>query len=190
MNIYTIYKSTNKINGKVYIGFDSNWPHRKNSHKCYYKKGDTKFYRALKKHGWQNFEWTILYQSIDKNHTKDTMENHFIIEHDSFKNGYNSTFGGDGTFGFSNPNRRKGFNSNGWLGKKHTQETKVLMSKNMRGVKKPNANQKGSNNNFARRIQTPFGIFGSIMEASENIDNYSYKMIWDRLQKSSDWFYL
>jgi group I intron endonuclease len=186
MNIYTIYKSTNKINGKVYIGFDSNWPHRKNSHKCYYKKGDTKFYRAIKKHGWENFEWTILYQSIDKNYTKDTMENHFIIEHDSFKEGYNSTFGGDGTFGFHHINPKPTY---GFLGKKHTQETKILMSKNMR-VKKPKANQKGSNNNFAKKIQTPFGIFGSIKEASENITNHSYKMIWDRLQKSPEWFYL
>ena len=187
MNIYTIYKATNKINNKVYIGFDSNWPHRKNSHKSYYKSKDTKFYRAIKKYGWVNFEWAILYQSNDKFHTKDVMEKHFINEHNSFRNGYNSTLGGDGTFGFQNKNYKPSY---GFLGKKHTKETKNLMSKNMIGVKKPNANQKGSNNNFAKQIQTPFGIFGSIKEASKNIPNYSYNMIWKRLQKSPDWIYI
>ena len=33
MNIYTIYRATNTINGKVYIGFDSAWPKRKRGHK-------------------------------------------------------------------------------------------------------------------------------------------------------------
>jgi len=186
MNIYTIYKATNKINNKVYIGFDSNWPHRKNSHKCYYQNGDTKFYRAIKKYGWQTFEWTILYQSTDKIHTKNIMENHFIIENDSYKNGYNSTLGGDGTFGHHHNNYIPSF---GFLGKKHTSETKKLMSKNMR-VKKPNANQKGSNNNYAKPIQTPFGTFQSIREASDKINGYTYSMIWKRLQKSNKWFYL
>jgi len=32
MNIYSIYKATNKITGKIYIGFDSNWPKRKKRH--------------------------------------------------------------------------------------------------------------------------------------------------------------
>ena len=29
------------------------------------------------------------------------MENYFILEHNSFSDGYNSTLGGDGTFGIS-----------------------------------------------------------------------------------------
>jgi len=190
MNIYSIYKATNKVNGKVYIGFDSNWPHRKNSHKCYHKNGDTKFYRAIKKYGWDNFDWEIIYQSKDKIHTKDIMENYFIEQYHSYKNGYNSTLGGDGTFGFVNPNIKRGFNANGWLGKKHTEKTKLKMSQNMRGVKKPNANQTGSKNNNSKKIKTPFGIFGSIREASHQIEGYTYKMIWDRLQKDKEWRYI
>lgn len=111
MNIYTIYKATNIINGKVYIGFDSNWPNRKLNH--YYAHRSKKcpnyyFYRALKKHGWDNFEWTIIYQSLDLEHCLNKMETHFIIEYRSFVkfdncNGYNATMGGQGTLGKKQP---------------------------------------------------------------------------------------
>ena len=45
-------------------------------------------------------------------------------------------------------------------------------------------------NNWSRNITTPFGIFGSIREASRNIKGYTYKMIWDRLQKNNEWRYI
>lgn len=101
MIIYTIYKVVNKINGKVYIGFDSNWPNRQQVHKSNSKNIDYKFYRAIRKHGWDNFFWEILYQSKEKNHTLQHMENYFIKEYNSFENGYNSTLGGEGVFGLS-----------------------------------------------------------------------------------------
>lgn len=101
MNIYTIYKATNKINGKHYIGFDSKFPSRKSSHKNSLKTTtNNKFHRAIKKYGWDNFEWEILYQSKDLDHTKNEMEKFFITEFDSYYKGYNSTFGGEGTFGY------------------------------------------------------------------------------------------
>lgn len=107
MSIYSIYKVVNKLNGKVYIGFDSNWPKRKFSH--YYNHRSVicpnwPFYNALKKYGWENFEWELIYQSKDGIHCKNIMENYFIYEYHSFihfkqSNGYNSTLGGEGTFG-------------------------------------------------------------------------------------------
>jgi group I intron endonuclease len=113
MNIYSIYKSTNIITGECYIGFDSNWPRRKKYHKRFSKKQNNyKFYNAIRKYGWDNFEWEVIYQSKDDRHTLNTMENFFIIEYNSFNNGYNSTLGGDGTIGY-----------------KHTEETKQKMKK-------------------------------------------------------------
>ena len=97
--IYTIYKSVNTKTGKVYIGFDSKWPNRKIVHKSASKKGTTKFYNAIRKYGWDTFEWEILYQSKDREHTLNIMESFFIKEYDSFDNGYNLTLGGDGCFG-------------------------------------------------------------------------------------------
>jgi len=99
MSIYTIYKSVNTKTGKVYIGFDSNWPNRVRIHKSASKNQDYKFYRAIRKYGWDNFEWSVIYQSKDKQHTLKEMESYFINEYNSMKNGYNSTLGGDGTFG-------------------------------------------------------------------------------------------
>jgi hypothetical protein len=116
--IYTIYKATNLVNDKVYIGFDSKWPNRKEKHK--YNSVNPKyagyyshFYCAIRKYGWENFQFDVLYQSKDKDHTLSEMERHFITEHKSFYgfedcNGYNMTLGGEGFFG-SEGNAKKEF---------------------------------------------------------------------------------
>lgn len=105
--IHTIYKSVNTKTGKVYIGFDSNWPNRMKVHKSASKKQDYKFYRAIRKYGWDAFEWSAIYQSHDKDHTLKVMETFFIEEYDSFHNGYNSTKGGDGIFGLIHSEKTK-----------------------------------------------------------------------------------
>ena len=102
MNIYTIYKATNKINNKCYIGFTNNLNLRKLDHKhsSITKKLNNCFYNAINKYGWDNFEWEILYQSKDRNYTLSIMEPHFIREYNSYihfqdSNGYNMTLGGE-----------------------------------------------------------------------------------------------
>lgn len=164
MSIYTIYKSVNTKTGKVYIGFDSNWPNRLKVHKSASKKQDSKFYRAVRKYGWDNFEWSIVYQSKDKQHTLKQMETYFINEYNSMKSGYNSTLGGDGCFGLilSEEARKKISQANkipkpqtpehiknrieslkkntnafmGMLGKAHKMETKNKISLSNKGVPK------------------------------------------------------
>jgi group I intron endonuclease len=117
MNIYSIYKATNKINGKVYIGHDSHWPNRMSVHKCnvFKSKKDFYFYRALRKYGFNNFEWEVIYQSKDVEHCLRYMETYFIKEYNAYINfencnGYNMTLGGEGTIGY-----------------KHTEETKAKL---------------------------------------------------------------
>lgn len=102
MNIYSIYKATNIINGKVYIGFTSlTVDDRINTHLKNSKNNIvTKFYNGIRKYDWDNFTWEIIYQSLDGDHTLNVMENYFILEHDSFKKGYNSTLGGEGVIGY------------------------------------------------------------------------------------------
>jgi hypothetical protein len=95
MHIYTIYRATNTINGKVYIGFDSAWPSRIKSHQQNSVNLTFPFYRAAKKYGWDSFVWEAIYQSKDLDHCLNTMEPFFIVDHDSYRNGYNGTRGGD-----------------------------------------------------------------------------------------------
>lgn len=99
MIIYSIYKVVNRLNGKIYIGFDSKWPRRQITHKSHYRKINYKFYFAIRKSGWENFEWQVIYQSKEREHTLQVMENYFITEYNSFSRGYNSTLGGEGVFG-------------------------------------------------------------------------------------------
>lgn len=100
--IYSIYKATNKINGKCYIGYDSKWPRRKHYHLQNARKGTGyAFHSAIRKYGEDNFEWEIIYQSKDQFHTLNVMETYFIEQYNSFvdapkSNGYNMTMGGEG----------------------------------------------------------------------------------------------
>ena len=100
--IFTIYRATNIINSKCYVGFDSDWPNRRNDHSR--GQSATPYFRnAIKKYGVDNFVWDILYQSKDRDHTLRVMEPHFIKENNSYRywknGGYNLTLGGEGTMG-------------------------------------------------------------------------------------------
>lgn len=90
-----IYKATSP-SGKVYIGKTINsLEERKISH---FEKinSNTKFARALRKYPDQEkWDWSILYKNIPENQL-DIAEICTIYVYDSFYEGYNSTFGGDG----------------------------------------------------------------------------------------------
>ena len=146
MDIYSIYKVTNNTNGKIYIGFDSNWPNRKYSHKKRYTEQNhkkTKFYNAIRKYGWDNFNWEVIYQSLDPEHCKNVMENYFITEYKTYIgfvdcNGYNMTLGGDGSIGVavSQITRQKLSMSN--MGHKVSDETKRKIGLKNKGRKLSN----------------------------------------------------
>jgi group I intron endonuclease len=121
MIIYSIYKAVNKINGKCYIGFDSNWPNRKKRHlKDSFSENSRAyndvFHKAIRKYGRENFEWEVIYQSKDGAYCKNIMENFFVLQFNSFINsensvGYNMTLGGEGMLGFKHSEESKLKNS-------------------------------------------------------------------------------
>lgn len=94
-----IYKYENKINHKVYIGQTTDLVNRKSSHRYKATFEKNKFYNAVRKYGWDNFDFDIVAQ-VEENDlaqlttTLDTLEVEFIEKYDSFYNGYNSTTGG------------------------------------------------------------------------------------------------
>jgi group I intron endonuclease len=90
--IYSIYKITNKVNNKVYIGFTQNVDKRwKNHSRSEYNRP---LYNSIRKHGIDNFTFEIIYQSKDREHTLVEMEPFFIEEYNSYNNGYNCVKGG------------------------------------------------------------------------------------------------
>lgn len=108
MKIYSIYRVTNIINNKLYIGFTSQpLTQRKYQHKSSskYLRRNNKFHNAIKKYGYDNFFWEIIYQSKDYEHCLHEMEPFFIKECNSYNNGYNSTSGGEGTNNISEESR-------------------------------------------------------------------------------------
>ena len=85
-----IYKITNKINNKIYIGQSVNPENRWLNH-----KSDTKSYigRALHKYGVEHFSFDIL-EWVEN---YDARERYWISYYNSYgKNGYNLTAGGEG----------------------------------------------------------------------------------------------
>lgn len=139
MIIYTIYMATNVVNGKQYIGFDSAWPKRKATHlsNAFSKTNRNQYYfhSAIRKYGKENFEWLVLYQSLDGEYAKNVMEQYFITEYRTYtgftdSNGYNLTLGGDGVLG-----RFKPLEARGKPGKR------------------------------SRTVSTPYGVYNSITQA-------------------------
>lgn len=101
MIIYSIYKIVNQKNGKCYIGFTQNFNKRMCEHLAESKRKNSHLYKAIRKYGWNTFHKEIIYQSFDKDHCKNVMENYFIQKYNSYIIGYNLTSGGDGAEGYN-----------------------------------------------------------------------------------------
>jgi len=110
-----IYKATNKINGKSYIGqtiYDLN--KRRSVHLSKAKKGSKLyFHNALRKYGVKNFDWQILEQCDSDSDKLNEMECHYIKQCNTYEAGYNMTPGGE---------------INKFRGKKHSEEKRKEIS--------------------------------------------------------------
>lgn len=96
-----IYYHKNKINGHMYIGQSVSNSNKINSNRWRDGKGyrdQTKFAKAIKEFGWENFEHNILEDRIPREMLNDR-EKYWIKHYDTFRNGYNSNSGGSGIYG-------------------------------------------------------------------------------------------
>jgi len=149
-----IYKATNKINGKIYIGKTTTFlEQRMSEHKRHSKSCKTGFHSAIQKYGFINFEFEVLFECDDID-TLNRKEIELISLYNTIKNGYNRSIGGDGVgsgenhplygvkrekFGESisgknHPNYGNVGKLSPRYGQKHTEETKEKISKSMKGV--------------------------------------------------------
>lgn len=93
-----IYKITNILNNKCYIGKTLGTIENRFKQHCKDYKRQSKeqrpLYSAMKKYGIENFKIEKIEQCLDKD--ADEREKYWIEYYGSFKNGYNATIGGDG----------------------------------------------------------------------------------------------
>lgn len=96
---YTIYKITNKINGKIYIG-----KHQTKDLNDGYMGSGKNLRRAISKYGIENFEKEILFQ-FDTEHKMNSKEAELVTEEFCLREDtYNLCPGGQGGWGYINHN--------------------------------------------------------------------------------------
>ena len=88
-----IYKITNQLNNKSYIGLSANIEERFKKHRqC--QEEDKILYIAIKKYGIENFDFSIL--ELCPIEQLAEREKYWIDYYDTYNNGYNATRGGEG----------------------------------------------------------------------------------------------
>ena len=105
-----IYKVTNILNSKSYIGKAAySLEKRIYGHKKCLNNSTTHFHNALRKYGFENFRWEILYETKKYSKKKlEKKEKFFIKKYKTNETGYNMTEGGDGGDVLSNhPNKKE-----------------------------------------------------------------------------------
>lgn len=97
-----IYKITNIVNGKIYIGCTIHSLKRRFSehlYRCEKTDINTKLYNSIRKYGIESFKIELI-EECDLNVIYET-EKKYIELYDTFNNGLNSTFGGEGCLGYT-----------------------------------------------------------------------------------------
>lgn len=91
-----IYKITNNVNGKIYIGKTNRSIEERFKEHCkdYLRRDFEKrpLYSAMRKYGVENFSIEL----VEETNIPEERERYWIEYYGSFKNGYNATLGGDG----------------------------------------------------------------------------------------------
>lgn len=129
-----IYLAKNKINNKVYVGQTiRDLELRKKVHvRSALQGSDYLFHRALRKYGSDNFEWSVLEESLNEN--LNDLEKKYIKYYQSYaaesKTGYNMTIGGDNNYGSKGDIH--------WLNRLSEEEKELWILENRSGKNNPN----------------------------------------------------
>ena len=125
---YFVYKHTNLVNGKVYIGITSRLPEKRwGRNGCNYRSNHH-FYNAILKYGWDSgFSHEILYSGLTKENAEEYERD--LIRHFNSANpeyGYNIALGGNSVGKMSDATKKKISASN--KGKRRTLDQRKKMS--------------------------------------------------------------
>lgn len=92
--MFCIYKYTNIINGKTYVGKTKNLKKRHIQH-CKASGSCPHFHAAIRKYGSDMFKRQVIKEKIEDSSEADILEKYYIGFHNSLKNGYNISPGGE-----------------------------------------------------------------------------------------------
>ena len=127
-----IYVAENTVNGKRYVGQTRRtFEYRQAQHKKDSEVYAYKFYRAIRKYGWDSFKWAIIVEGIENIDSLNSLEQYWIKVLDTFKNGYNSTTGGEGYIVSAEAKKKM---SESKKGKHMSEKTKKKISESKKGT--------------------------------------------------------
>lgn len=89
MEKYKVYAHLNKNNGKAYIGISKQKLEHRWGNQGQGYKAQPKFYNAIQKYGWNNFEHYNLAEDIETEEEALDLETYYINQYNSIENGYN-----------------------------------------------------------------------------------------------------
>jgi group I intron endonuclease len=183
-----IYKITNKINGKIYIGrtVKSDPFKRVNAHFEPNRTVKHLLHKAIAKYGKQNFSVIILEDTINGALLND-LEAYYIDFYNCLSpNGYNLTKGGDAKVFFSEETLLKMKNSHlghksPMDGKTHTKEARLKISLSKKGKPSPHKGKSFNKPNFI--IDNNGVIYFNASEASK-YSGVSTATVYDCIKNS------
>jgi group I intron endonuclease len=151
-----IYKATNIINHKVYIGQTiKTLDYRKRKHiNNAFRNPKTRFHQAIIKYGEENFIWTIVENNIESKDILNEKEIYWILFFNSFNNGYNDTKGGKSFLGYKFTEESKKKMSLSHLGQSRpcSKEHREKISKSVSGKNNGFYGKKGKDSPFLKYI--------------------------------------
>ena len=174
MKNYILYEHVNKENGKKYIGITNNplirWRNKGIGYKPY-KGSISKFWNAIEKYGWDNFEHNILLEGLTFEEAC-RKEKEEISKYDIKKELYNIAQGGNGGIIYLE-------HPKGMKGKKHTDENKKKISNTMK--------RKGVNKKKVKCVYDNGEelVFNSVTECAEYFNTSPSGLLY-RLLKSGE----
>ena len=153
-----IYKATNKVNNKSYIGQTIKPLEKRQSEhlRSSIKNSNFAFHRAIRKYGKENFEWKILCECKDIDELN-LLEEKYIKEYGTFgKSGYNMNTGGGMSYGYKHTesSREKIGMRYYPTGSAHPNTGKVLSEHTRYLIKKNHAPCSGKDNAFYGKTHT------------------------------------
>ena len=173
-----VYKITNNINGKAYVGqtirsLNARIKQHMTCKRCI-------MHKAFKKYGFENFTIEILDTAYSKEELNQK-EIYWISKFDTFKNGYNLCEGGGQTSGYHHTEKSKKIMSeykkdlyngenNPFYNKQHSEKSKKKMSEARKGMAHLNDNQvkKLRESHFHKKVINldTNKVFDSVKEAA------------------------